>query len=540
MLSFSRYPTSSLKSTAAQPSSSSLPPLLLPVSRHLLIDDCTSNEPLGHSEDDDDEFLLGFSSSSQGSEKEDVLATSTSFLHNETQLRDDSLEEARLESVGSLSKSPCQANQPTLLSLDPAIGATGVDDAALFEFLKKRRQAKRDVELSPIQSVSAVHEPLPPDKPASTDPLDLYFKAMDDVSVMAADGPRTLRGSTGGDSRSLAISFLESLMIDFCSQLHACPHVLARVLLVASVLYDAILNNSRVTLRDVYYRDVSLFKQQRVVNSVSRVRLSVDSEIVDDLIATVGLKRDDLHVCAASKGLIASKAVTIKLTTGEELSLSSTLPTLIPRAEAIQNLEAPDGLEWILVVEKDAVMQTLCSSRLLDDVRVGPGALGKGFPDLSTLQLLRRLADQFPCARIGALVDADPHGIGILSVYTYGSKANRYSEDYLGLALGDRLEYLGVNATEWSSVARHGDLLELSVRDAQLAKKMCTDLADVNPVWRRELVHMLHLNRKAEIQVLCGPSSGDIWAEAGAGCLSLYRTSNRLIEYIVSKLSQPK
>ncbi|BEJ03350.1 hypothetical protein CcaverHIS641_0105250 [Cutaneotrichosporon cavernicola] len=524
MLSFSRYPTSSLKSTAAQPSSSSLPPLLLPVSRHLLIDDCTSNEPLGHSEDDDDEFLLGFSSSSQGSEKEDVLATSTSFLHNETQLRDDSLEEARLESVGSLSKSPCQANQPTLLSLDPAIGATGVDDAALFEFLKKRRQAKRDVELSPIQSVSAVHEPLPPDKPASTDPLDLYFKAMDDVSVMAADGPRTLRGSTGGDSRSLAISFLESLMIDFCSQLHACPHVLgffesilslmslalhpnnrccSRVLLVASVLYDAILNNSRVTLRDVYYRDVSLFKQQRVVNSVSRVRLSVDSEIVDDLIATVGLKRDDLHVCAASKGLIASKAVTIKLTTGEELSLSSTLPTLIPRAEAIQNLEAPDGLEWILVVEKDAVMQTLCSSRLLDDVRVGPGALGKGFPDLSTLQLLRRLADQFPCARIGALVDADPHGIGIF-------------------------------------VARHGDLLELSVRDAQLAKKMCTDLADVNPVWRRELVHMLHLNRKAEIQVLCGPSSGDIWAEAGAGCLSLYRTSNRLIEYIVSKLSQPK
>ncbi|BEI87802.1 uncharacterized protein CcaverHIS019_0105200 [Cutaneotrichosporon cavernicola] len=501
MLSFSRYPTSSLKSTAAQPSSSSLPPLLLPVSRHLLIDDCTSNEPLGHSEDDDDEFLLGFSSSSQGSEKEDVLATSTSFLHNETQLRDDSLEEARLESVGSLSKSPCQANQPTLLSLDPAIGATGVDDAALFEFLKKRRQAKRDVELSPIQSVSAVHEPLPPDKPASTDPLDLYFKAMDDVSVMAADGPRTLRGSTGGDSRIL--------------REHTFPHeprpaskqpvllYMTRVLLVASVLYDAILNNSRVTLRDVYYRDVSLFKQQRVVNSVSRVRLSVDSEIVDDLIATVGLKRDDLHVCAASKGLIASKAVTIKLTTGEELSLSSTLPTLIPRAEAIQNLEAPDGLEWILVVEKDAVMQTLCSSRLLDDVRVGPGALGKGFPDLSTLQLLRRLADQFPCARIGALVDADPHGIGIF-------------------------------------VARHGDLLELSVRDAQLAKKMCTDLADVNPVWRRELVHMLHLNRKAEIQVLCGPSSGDIWAEAGAGCLSLYRTSNRLIEYIVSKLSQPK
>ncbi|BEJ11069.1 hypothetical protein CspHIS471_0104910 [Cutaneotrichosporon sp. HIS471] len=522
MLSFSSYPNSSLRSTAAQPSSSSLRPLLLPVSRHLLIDDCNSNEPLGHNEDDDDnEFLLGFPLSSQGSGEEDVLATPTSSPRNETQLRGDSLEETTLEGFGSLSKS--QANQPTPFSLDPAFGATGVDeedDAALFEFLKKRRQAKRDVELSPIQSVSAAHEPLPPDKPASNDPLDLYFKAMDDVSVMAADGPRTL-----------------------ILREHTFPHeprpapkqpvllYMTRVLLVASVLYDAILNNNRVTLRDVYYRDVSLFKQQRVVN-----------RIVDDLIATVGLKRDDLHVCAAAKGLIASKAVTIKLTTGEELSLSSTVPALIPRAEAIQNLEAPDGLEWILIVEKDAVMQTLCSSRLLDDGRVGPGALvtGKGFPDLSTLQLLRRFADQFPCARICALVDADPHGIGILSVYTYGSKANRYSEDHLGLALGDRLEYLGVNGTDWSSVARHEDLLELSARDAQLAKKMCADLADVNPDWRRELVHMLHLNRKAEIQVLSGPPSVDKWVEAGAGCLSLSRTSNRLVEYIVSKLSQPK
>lgn len=79
---------------------------------------------------------------------------------------------------------------------------------------------------------------------------------------------------------------------------------------------------------------------------------------------------------------------------------------------------------------------------------------GKGYPDLSTVQLLRRLADQFPRARIYALVDADPHGIGILSVYAYGSKANRNSEQYAGLALGDRIQYLGVKATEWSQYAR--------------------------------------------------------------------------------------
>lgn len=75
---------------------------------------------------------------------------------------------------------------------------------------------------------------------------------------------------------------------------------------------------------------------------------------------------------------------------------------------------------------------------------------GKGYPDLSTLQLLRRLADQFPRARMYGLVDADPHGIGILSVYAHGSKSNRHSTQYSGLALGDRLEFLGVKATEWA------------------------------------------------------------------------------------------
>lgn len=50
-----------------------------------------------------------------------------------------------------------------------------------------------------------------------------------------------------------------------------------------------------------------------------------------------------------------------------------------------------------------------------------------------------------------ALVDADPHGIDILSVYTTGSKATRFSAEHEGLALGERLNWLGVKATDWST-----------------------------------------------------------------------------------------
>lgn len=59
---------------------------------------------------------------------------------------------------------------------------------------------------------------------------------------------------------------------------------------MASVLYDAILNGSLVTLpwvlqlfaqlitlRDVFYRDVGLFKHQRVVDSVGCLFASADN-----------------------------------------------------------------------------------------------------------------------------------------------------------------------------------------------------------------------------------------------------------------------
>lgn len=62
---------------------------------------------------------------------------------------------------------------------------------------------------------------------------------------------------------------------------------------------------------------------------------------------------------------MAANGLRITLTNGEELQLSSTSvresvgssfnpqATLIPHAERISTLEAPDGLDWVLVVEKD-------------------------------------------------------------------------------------------------------------------------------------------------------------------------------------------
>ena len=45
----------------------------------------------------------------------------------------------------------------------------------------------------------------------------------------------------------------------------------------------------------------------------------------------------------------------------------------------------------------------------------------KGYPDLSTRQLLKKIHIKYPTLQFFALVDADPHGISIYLVYKFGS-----------------------------------------------------------------------------------------------------------------------
>ena len=65
-------------------------------------------------------------------------------------------------------------------------------------------------------------------------------------------------------------------------------------------------------------------------------------------------------------------------------------------------------------------------------------------------------------------MDADPHGIDILQVYTFGSKSTTHSYDHKGLALGERLEWMGVKASEWLGLGvGYDQLLELTDKDVE-------------------------------------------------------------------------
>ncbi|KAI5452347.1 endodeoxyribonuclease [Naganishia albida] len=266
---------------------------------------------------------------------------------------------------------------------------------------------------------------------------------------------------------------------------------LARFLRVCTLMHESLVNDTTVTKRDIYYKDVTLFGKQSTVDA-----------LIDDIVATVGLKRADFNMVASPKGLMAASGLTFWMDGAMERLGSS--PTLIPHDGKITGFDTSQAPRWILVIEKEATFTTLCASGILSDSELGNGILvtGKGYPDFATLHFLRFIGDSFPSCRIAILVDADAHGLDILSVYQYGSKGMRFTAEAEGLALGERATWIGVKATEWSSLNLDMDkLIPLTEKDQRFAQSMLLE-EDLPAEWKRQLNHMLHLRRKAEIQNL--------------------------------------
>jgi meiotic recombination protein SPO11 len=85
-------------------------------------------------------------------------------------------------------------------------------------------------------------------------------------------------------------------------------------------------------------------------------------------------------------------------------------------------------------------------------------AQGKGYPDVATRQLVATLSACLPRRiPILGLVDGDPYGLDILSVYKYGSRGMAHEGAKLE---APRVKYLGVFASE---LARCAGLLQFKM-----------------------------------------------------------------------------
>ncbi|KPJ11949.1 Meiotic recombination protein SPO11 [Papilio machaon] len=250
------------------------------------------------------------------------------------------------------------------------------------------------------------------------------------------------------------------------------------VVFVLTKVHELLLKNLSVTRRELFYQNVTRLRNQANLDIAVR-----------DVCCLLQTPPWNLGIMATAKGLIAGH-IQLQLRDGSYVDCFGAGGTLIPQdVNGIKVFRST--AKYILVVEKDAIFQ-----KLLDE-----GALGKGYPDVCTRQLLCRLVNELRLKAL-ALVDADPHGYEIFLTYKYGSLAQSHLSQSLACS---SLQLLG---------ARHGDVMTLAEKEARLKltaldKKKIVSLLKrpyldtaVGFNIKKDLEEMLASGVKAEIEAL--------------------------------------
>ena len=125
---------------------------------------------------------------------------------------------------------------------------------------------------------------------------------------------------------------------------------------------------------------------------------------------------------------------------------------------------------------------------------------GKGFPDVNTRMLVQTLWRKLHIP-IFALVDADPHGIEIMLVYKFGSKALSHESSYLTCPV---IRWLGVFPKDVEEVnVKEEQLIKLSENDRKKAIDMTKrSYIRNNPQLLEQLNVIINKGCKAEIESL--------------------------------------
>ncbi|KAL4359938.1 hypothetical protein AHAS_Ahas08G0127400 [Arachis hypogaea] len=242
-----------------------------------------------------------------------------------------------------------------------------------------------------------------------------------------------------------------------------------------------------VTKRDLFYTDVKLFQDQ------------IQSDMVlDDVSCMLGCTRSSLNVVAAEKGVVVGRLIFSD--NGDMIDCTKmgmggkAIPPNIDRVGDMQS----DAL-FILLVEKDAAYMRLAEDRFYNRF---PCIIvtAKGQPDVATRLFLKKMKMELKLPVL-ALVDSDPYGLKILSVYGCGSKNMSY--DSANLTTPD-IKWLGVRPSDLDKYKIPEQCrLPMTEQDIKTGKDMLEeDFVKKNPGWVEELTLMVKTKQKAEIQAL--------------------------------------
>ena len=270
-------------------------------------------------------------------------------------------------------------------------------------------------------------------------------------------------------------------------QFHSLASVadLTRLMRVLEIVNELLLKDIHATKREVFYTDVKLFGEQK--NS---------DKSIEDVASMLYTTRNSTHVVASAKGTcIGRLRIRDKNDIIDLEGLGSGGWKISPMLDNIEILDS--DAEFILVIEKDAAMMRFAEARFW---RKFPSILltAEGVGNVATRMFLKRLSKELSLP-VFSLVDSDPYGHYIHSVYLRGSKRLSYESPFLATP---NIKLLGVLTKDLDKYKIPQEArLNMNKMDIKRTKDLLNeDFVKKNKKWKDDLSLALKLQVKAEIQ----------------------------------------
>ncbi len=272
-------------------------------------------------------------------------------------------------------------------------------------------------------------------------------------------------------------------------QFHSAGSVedLTRLMRIAEWVHELLVKDKHSTKRDTFYQDVDTYKEQK--NS---------DKSIEDLATMLYTTRNSTHIIADAKGLCVGR---LRIRDDTDILDLEKLGTsgwpITPMLDKVDIIES--DAEFILIIEKAAALRRLHEDKFW---KHHPCIImtAKGAPDMATRMFLRRLNKQLNLP-VMSLVDSDPYGHYIHSVYLRGSKKLSYESPFLATPDIKLLGVLTKDLDEYNIPQRAR--LKMKDTDVKRTKELLNeDFVKKNKKWEADIKLALKLKVKAEIQAL--------------------------------------
>jgi len=297
-----------------------------------------------------------------------------------------------------------------------------------------------------------------------------------------------LRGSSNiiWDEENDLLLLGEKTTIRSLSSLRTAKDV-TRLIRVLEIVHELLEKDIHATKREIFYNDVRLFEDQRQSDNT-----------IDDIGPMLGTNRESTHIVASAKGTVLGRVVLED--SGDRIDCTQlgtggwSITPFLDRVEIIES-----DAEFLLIVEKDAAMLRLSEVKWWNKY---PCILltAKGSPDIASRIFARRLSKELKLPAF-TLVDADPFGHYIHSVYLRGSKRLSYESPFLATPDLRLLGVLGRDLDQYNVPKECR--LRMTPEDIKRAKAVMEEpFVAQNTKWVKDIRLMLKRKEKAEIQAL--------------------------------------